>query len=222
MVGLFRQSALCIYVYKSMAEDTGAIITMIPLFGLLLLIAHILPTTASETRSSLENVFHGCHSMDKGHRAYLYWLIMKEAGLLRDPLPYQCGRENYSNTLIDGGDTQSRYQLKFGFTGKKERRYTDDYDFLLDAGKELGLKIKLYAALTEISIFETSLNFEAIRNDGLIGGEQRETRRKTGNEVTVFHASKARTSFPLRICALNATISCGMVCISYTTLHLRP
>ncbi|EYC46041.1 hypothetical protein Y032_0410g946 [Ancylostoma ceylanicum] len=35
--------------------------------------------------------------------------------------------------------------------------------------------------------------------------KQRETRRKTENEGTVFHSSKAQTSFPLRVCALNAT-----------------
>ncbi|EYC12325.1 hypothetical protein Y032_0048g1728 [Ancylostoma ceylanicum] len=45
--------------------------------------------------------------------------------------------------------------------------------------------------------------------------KQRETRRKTGNEGAVFHASTARTSFPLRVYARNATKSCGW-CAFYT------
>ncbi|EYC33305.1 hypothetical protein Y032_0002g713 [Ancylostoma ceylanicum] len=39
--------------------------------------------------------------------------------------------------------------------------------------------------------------------------KQRETRRKTGNEGAVFHGFTARTSFPLRVYARNATKSCG-------------
>ncbi|EYC41790.1 hypothetical protein Y032_0557g3407 [Ancylostoma ceylanicum] len=38
--------------------------------------------------------------------------------------------------------------------------------------------------------------------------KQREKRQKAGTKDTVFHASKARTSFPLNVCALNATKSC--------------
>ncbi|EYC09064.1 hypothetical protein Y032_0062g3332 [Ancylostoma ceylanicum] len=47
--------------------------------------------------------------------------------------------------------------------------------------------------------------------------KQRETRWKTGNEGAVFHAFTARTSSPLKVCALYATKSCGW-CV-FDTLH---
>ncbi|EYC27508.1 hypothetical protein Y032_0009g768 [Ancylostoma ceylanicum] len=43
--------------------------------------------------------------------------------------------------------------------------------------------------------------------------KKRETHRKTGNEGAVFHAFTARTSFPLKACALNATKSCDLVAL---------
>ncbi|EYC11849.1 hypothetical protein Y032_0049g1810 [Ancylostoma ceylanicum] len=62
---------------------------MVLIFSLLVLIFCTLPTPAADTgtRPSLENVFDGCSKIkDKGHRAYLYLLIMKEAGMLANSL----------------------------------------------------------------------------------------------------------------------------------------
>ncbi|KIH60687.1 hypothetical protein ANCDUO_09050 [Ancylostoma duodenale] len=59
--------------------------------------------------------------------------------------PYDCGSERYSRTFIaNGGDTGSRFELKFETDGDREKQYGNDYDFLRDAGERLGKKMKLY------------------------------------------------------------------------------
>ncbi|EYC20882.1 hypothetical protein Y032_0020g119 [Ancylostoma ceylanicum] len=118
---------------------------MTTLFALLLLISCILFSSADDTPASVEKAFGGCKMMERGHRAFLYWRIMLYAERLKEPLPYYCTEENFaSHLLYNGGDTGSSFELKLGFTGKKEGGYSNDYDFLMDAGKELGTMIKLH------------------------------------------------------------------------------
>ncbi|EYC20881.1 hypothetical protein Y032_0020g119 [Ancylostoma ceylanicum] len=121
---------------------------MTTLFALLLLISCILFSSADDTPASVEKAFGGCKMMERGHRAFLYWRIMLYAERLKEPLPYYCTEENFaSHLLYNGGDTGSSFELKLGFTGKKEGGYSNDYDFLMDAGKELGTMIKLHVSI---------------------------------------------------------------------------
>ncbi|EYC11854.1 hypothetical protein Y032_0049g1812 [Ancylostoma ceylanicum] len=63
---------------------------------------------------------------------------------VRIPQPYDCDQEDHSDFLMrKGGDTDSQLDLKFEFTGK-DKKYPNVYDFLLDAGKIMGIKIKNY------------------------------------------------------------------------------
>ncbi|EYC34914.1 hypothetical protein Y032_1276g3798 [Ancylostoma ceylanicum] len=56
-----------------------------------------------------------------------------------------CSSENYADSLMNrGGEPEGLYQYKFGFSGKENKTYTNDYDFLLDAGKDIGIRTKYY------------------------------------------------------------------------------
>ncbi|EYC17237.1 hypothetical protein Y032_0031g2351 [Ancylostoma ceylanicum] len=112
-------------------------------FGLLLGVLCLLPVLARS--GNYEKVFLGCpraHDTidDKAHRIYLYLEAMKYAGLKGYPA-YSCTDEKFAFTFLPklhGPPGPFRRPDVIGFIG----RYVDLYDFLKDAGEQLGRIIK--------------------------------------------------------------------------------
>ncbi|RCN35982.1 hypothetical protein ANCCAN_18147 [Ancylostoma caninum] len=133
--------------YKIRAETAGPItaMAMIPLFGLSLVVFHLLVTTQSTSDSGQNEGLVVCQEhMEKGYRAYLYTAVM--IGARRPSFAnYNCSEETIACDSVPLHHLitrihDARYEYIFHI-GRKWSYLSEHYSFLREAGIELGKKM---------------------------------------------------------------------------------